>query len=144
MYGTVTINGKTYVEREQTFPLSVSVTVALSVQRITLQMPGTADFWLKTLTRDTTVAGASTARRFKFRFGNSDGSTWYQSAGNGGTNDRVIDTCLFGTGQFPKVLNPYVFYSASGSMMMEIEDIANATDYVINFAFGGSYLLPVS
>jgi hypothetical protein len=143
-YGTVQINGKTYVEREQTFPLDLTMDVALGVKRPTLAFPGTADFWLKALTRETTVAGASADRRFKFRFGNSDGSTWYQSGGNGGSTDRVIDTCIFGNGPFPYVLNPYIFYAASGSIPMEVEDIANATDYVIHFAFRGSYLIPAS
>ena len=141
-YGTVTINGKTYIEREQTFPLEVTVSVALSTQRLSLALPGTADFWLKILTRETVVAGASAARRFKFRLGNSEGSTWYQSGGNGGTTDNVIDTLLFGSGQFPFVLTPYIFYSASGSIPMVIEDVSNNVPYTIYFAFRGSYLLP--
>jgi len=143
-YGTVQIGGKTYIEREQTFPLIVNVTVNLSVQRVTLVLPGTADFWLKTLTRETVVAGASAARRFAFRLGNSDGSTWYQSGGTGGATDRVIDTLLFGSGQFPFVLNPYIYYSASGTIPMEIEDISNNQPYTIYFAFRGSYLIPTS
>lgn len=143
-YGTVQINGKTYIEREQTFPLEVTVTVASSVQKVTLIMPGTAEFWLKSLTRETVAAGASAARRFKFRLGNSDGNTWYQSGGNGGTTDRVIDTLLFGSGQFPFVLNPYIYYAASGSIPMEIEDISTVVPYTIFFAFRGSYLIPVS
>ena len=105
-YGTVQIGGKTYIEREQSFPLIVPVTVNLGIQKISLVLPGTADFWLKALTRETVVAGASAARRFAFRLGNSDGGTWYQSGGSGGTTDRVIDTLLFGSGQFPYVLNP--------------------------------------
>jgi hypothetical protein len=143
-YGTVQINGRNYIEREQTFPLEVPVTVNLGVQKITLALPGTAEFWLKSLTRETVVAGASAARRFKFRLGNSDGNTWYQSGGNGGTTDRVIDTLLFGSGQFPFVLNPYIYYAASGSINMEIEDVSNNQPYTIFFAFRGSYLLPTS
>ena len=141
-YGTVQIGGKTYIEREQSFPLEVAVTVSLSVQKVTMTLPGTADFWLKALTRETVVAGASSARRFKFRLGNSDGSTWYQSGGAGGTTDRVIDTLLFGSGQFPFVLNPYIYYSASGSIPMEIEDISTNVPYTIYFSFRGSYLIP--
>jgi hypothetical protein len=143
-YGTVTINGKTYIEREQTFPLEVTFTVGLTTQTPTLVLPGTADFWLKCLTRETVAGGVSAARRFKFRLGNSEGSTWYQSGGNGGTTDRVIDTLLFGSGQFPFVLTPYIFYSASGSIRMEIEDISNIVPYTTFFAFRGSYLLPIS
>jgi hypothetical protein len=143
-YGTVQIGGKTYIEREQTFPLIVPVTVNLSIQRIVVALPGTADFWLKTLTRETVVAGASAARRFAFRLGNSDGSTWYQSGGNGGNTDRVIDTLLFGSGQFPFVLNPYIYYSANASIQCEIEDISNNQPYTIYFAFRGSYLIPTT
>ena len=106
-YGTVTIGGKTYIEREQSFPFELAVTVNLSITKATLVLPGTADFWLKALTRETIVAGASAARRFRFRLGNSDGSTWYQSGGAGGTTDRVIDTLLFGSGQFPFVLSVF-------------------------------------
>jgi hypothetical protein len=143
-YGTVTIGGTTYIEREQTFPLIVNVTANLSIQKVTLVLPGTADFWLKTLTRETVVSGASAARRFSFRLGNSDGGTWYQSGGVGGTTDRVIDTLLFGSGQFPFVLNPYIYYGASGTIPMEIEDISNNQPYSIYFAFRGSYLIPTS
>ena len=141
-YGTVQIGGKTYIEREQSFPLEVSVTVNLGLTKGSLVLPGTADFWLKALTRETVVAGASTARRFKFRLGNSDGSTWYQSGGAGGTTDRVIDTLLFGSGQFPFVLNPYIYYGASSSIQYEIEDISNNQPYTIYFNFRGSYLIP--
>ena len=137
-YGTVTIGGKTYIEREQTFPYELAVTVNLSVTKVSLTLPGTADFWLKALTRETVVNGASAARRFKFKLGNSDGSTWYQSGGAGGTTDRVIDTLLFGSGQFPFVLNPYIYNGASSSIQMEIEDVCYNQPYTIYFAFRGS------
>ena len=140
-YGTVQIGGKTFIEREQSFPLEVSMTSGLIVNT-TLQLPGTADFWLKALTRETVVEGASSAKRFKFRLGNSDGSTWYQSGGTGGTTDLVIDTLLFGSGQFPFVVNPYIYYGASASIRMNIEDIS-ASAYTIYFNFRGSYLIPV-
>ena len=143
-YGTVSIGGKTYIEREQAFPLEVTFATALSMQKVTLALPGTADFWLKCLTRETVVAGASSARRFKFRLGNSDGSTWYQCGGNGGTTDRVVDTLLFGSGQFPVVLCPYIYYTSSGSINCEFEDISNSVPYTIYVAFRGSYLIPTS
>ena len=141
-YGTVQIGGQTYIEREQIFPLEVTVSVALSVQKVTLALPGTADFWLKALTRETVVNGTSTAKRFRFRLGNSDGGTWYQTGGIGGTTDRVLDTLLFGSGQFPFVVCPYIYYTASGSLMTEIEDVSNSVPYTIFFAFRGSYLIP--
>jgi hypothetical protein len=141
-YGTVEIGGRTFIEREQSFPLEVSMTSGL-ISNLTLQLPGTADFWLKTLTRETVVAGASVAKRFKFRLGNSDGSTWYQSAGTGGTTDLVIDTLCFGSGQFPFVVNPYIYYGASASIRMNIQDISLSA-YTIYFNFRGSYLIPAN
>lgn len=140
-YGTVTINGQTYIEREQSFPMELTVSSAAQINT-SLILPGTADFWLKALTRETIVDGAPATRRFKFRLGNSDGSTWYQSGGAGGTTDLVIDSLLFGTGQFPFVLNPYIFYAASGSIPMNIIDVSGSTPYTIYFNFRGSYLIP--
>ncbi len=143
-YGLVNINGRDYIEREQIFPLEITFTVGLTTQTPRIQLPGVADFWLKALTRETVAAGASAARRFKFKFGNSDGSTWYSAGGIGGTTDRVIDTLIFGNGQFPFVVIPHIFYSASASMNMEVEDIGGAglVPYTIYFAFHGSYLIP--
>lgn len=141
-YGTVSIGGKTYIEREQSFPLEISVTTNLGVTQGTLQLPGTADFWLKSTTRVTVVSGASSARLFKFRLGNTDGSTWYQSGGVGGSTDRVLDPLLFGTGQFPFVLCPYIYYSANGGIKYEVEDVSNNQPYTIYFSFRGSYLIP--
>lgn len=143
-YGTVQIGNQTFLEREQTFPLEVAVTVNSSITRVPIQLPGIADFWLKAMMRDTLVSGASSARRFKFRLGNTDGATWYQAGGVGGTTDRVIDSLLFGTGQFPFVLNPYIYYSASASILCEIEDLSANAPYTIYFAFRGAYLIPVS
>lgn len=145
-YGVVTINGKQYMEREQTFTFQYDITNANKngiINRASLVLPGTANFWLKALTRETIQTGASVAKRFLFRLGNSDGATWYQSGGNGGTTDLVIDTLMFGSGQFPFVLNPYIFYTANASINMLIEDIANDV-YSIYFGFRGSYLIPVT
>lgn len=142
-YGTVQINGKTYLQREQTFPLEVGITVAGQLVKTSVVLPGQGDFWLKALTRETVVGGASSAKRFRFRLGNSDGATWYQSGGTGGTTDRVLDTLLFGSGQFPFVLNPYIWYSSNGSIQMEIEDVSTAPPYTIFFGFRGAYMIPV-
>lgn len=143
MYGAVTINGKNYIEREQTFPLEVAVTVNGSIQSGQVVLPGVADFWLKALIRDTVVTGASAARRFRFRLGNTDGSTWYSAGGIGGTTDRVLDINLFGTGQFPKIVVPHIFYSSSAGIKWEIEDVSQNQPYTVIIAFEGSYLLPV-
>lgn len=140
-YGTVQIGGKTYIEREQSFPLVITTAGNTNTVRGSVVLPGTADFWLKTLTRETTQSGASSAFRFLFRLGNSDGSTWYQSAGNGGSTDLVIDTLLFGSGQFPFVLNPYIMYGASSSITYNYQPLTSDV-YQIYFNFRGSYLIP--
>jgi len=145
-YGIVTIDGKQFIERAQIFPVTLNITQNLQVltqQRVTL--PGVANFLLKGLTREVTDNnGVSANSRFLFRLGNSDGMTWYFSGGLGSVTDRVIDTCCFGTGQFPYVLIPPIPYSAAGTIMFEVEDISRAAPYTINFAFHGAYLIPVS
>lgn len=145
-FGRVTINGKDYIERVQSFPVELTVTVALSVitqQRVAL--PGVANFLLKALARETVIAGVPTVRRFRFKLGNSDGSTWYSAAGNGGTTDRVLDSLIFGSGQFPYALTPPIFYSANSSINFEVEDVGGVAGvpYTIFMHFIGSYLLPV-
>jgi hypothetical protein len=147
-YGIITIDGQQYIERVQIFPQDVTINVnfqILTQQRVTL--PGVANFLLKGLTRETTIAGVSSNSRFKFRLGNSDGTTWYFSGGLGALDDRVIDTACFGTGQFPFPIIPPIPFSAGANIMYEIEDVsgtATANPYVINLAFHGSYLIPVS
>jgi hypothetical protein len=147
-YGVITIDGQQYIERVQIFPQDVIVNQnyqLLTQQRVTL--PGVANFLLKGLTREVTINGASANMRFKFRLGNSDGTTWYFAGGIGATTDRVIDTLCFGTGQFPYPVIPPIPYSAGANIMYEIEDLtgaAGATPYVINMAFHGSYLIPVA
>lgn len=143
-FGQVTVDGQNYIERAQIFPVSINITTnnqVLTGQRVAL--PGVANFLLKGLTRETTVTGVSTAIRFLFRLGNSDGMTWYFSGGLGATTDRVIDTNCMGTGQFPYPLIPPIPYSAAASILFEIEDISAKAPYVINLGFHGSYLIPV-
>lgn len=144
-YGVVTIDGQQYIERAQIFPLDFQVTSNFQVQtqqRVTL--PGVANFLLKGLTREVTVNGISSARRFKFRLGNSDGLTWYISGGIGATTERAVDTLCFGTGQFPYVLIPAIPFSAGANIQFEIEDISGQAPYTINLAFHGAYLIPVA
>jgi hypothetical protein len=144
-YGVVTIDNQQYVERAQIFPLDLAITTnnqILTQQRVTL--PGVANFLLKGLTREITAAGASSARRFKFRLGNSDGQTWYISGGIGSNTERAIDTLCFGSGMFPYVIIPPIPYSAGSNIIFEVEDISGAAPYTINFAFHGAYLIPVA
>ena len=147
-FGTISIDGQDYIERVQIFPQDILINqnfMILTQQRVTL--PGVANFLLKGLTRETTTAGQSSANRFKFRLGNSDGNTWYIAGGIGANTDRVIDTLVFGTGQFPYPVIPPIPYSAGANIMFEIEDVSGVATpfpYVINLAFHGSYLIPVA
>ncbi len=147
MYGVITINGKQYMERPQYFPQDVNITVngqTLLAQRLVL--PGVAPFRLKQLNRTIIKANAVVTNGtcpFKFKFGTSEGGVWYSQAGVGGTNDRVVDTNIFGSSQFPGVLIPPVFYDATSSITFEIEDISNNQPYTISLVFTGAYLIPV-
>lgn len=143
MFGAIEIDGVRYIERVQSFPVDVNVTVGLSVllnQRVVL--PGVAPFLLKSLTRETIAANVIAARRFRFKFGNTDGGVYYTAAGVGGANDRVVDTLIFGNGQFPYLLVPPVFYSSSANILFEFEDLSNVVPYTTHITFHGSYLIP--
>lgn len=143
-YGTITIDNQQYVERVQIFPAELNVTTNNQLfLGLRLTLPGVANFLLKGLTREVTVNGVSAARRFLFRLGNSDGMTWYFAGGLGNPTQRVVDSLCFGTGQFPYPLIPPINYSAGGSINYEVEDISGAAPYTINFAFHGSYLIPI-
>lgn len=140
-YGQVNIGGKLFIEREQSFPLVITTAGNTNTVRGSLVLPGTADFWLKILMRETVQNGFSSPFRFLFRLGNSDGSTWYQSGGSGGTTDLVLDTLIFGNAQFPFVVNPFIYYGASSSILYNYQPLT--TDiYQIYYSFRGSYLLP--
>ena len=143
-YGVVTIDGQQYIERAQIFPATLNVAQnfqVLAAQRVTL--PGVANFLLKGLAREVTVNGVSSNIRFSFRLGNSDGTTWYYAGGLGALSNRVCDTLCFGSGQFPFPLIPPIPFSAGANIMYEVEDLSGQAPYVINFAFIGSYLIPV-
>lgn len=144
-YGVVTVDNQQYVERAQVFPADLNITSnfqILTQQRVTL--PGVANFLLKGLTREVTVNGISSARRFKFRLGNSDGTTWYISGGIGSTTERAVDTLCFGSAMFPYPIIPPIVYSAGANIYFEVEDISGTAPYTINFAFHGAYLIPVA
>lgn len=142
-YGIVEIDGVKYIERADYIPQEISITANGQIVQTQIALPGTANFWLKGLARDTLVNGVSTARRFRYRLGNSDSSVFYMNQGNGGTTSRCLDTLVFGTGQFPFPIIPHIFYSASGSIITEFEDVSNLQPYTIVVAYIGSYLIPV-
>jgi hypothetical protein len=151
MYGQITINGQTYTTRWQIFPYEVQVASNGQIIYTNALLPGVANFMLKGLTRATVKSNAVvTTCPFKCKIGNSDGTVWYsQGATNGtlgsnsptgGSIDRVLDSLMFGSGQFPYPLPVPLFYSASSSIKLEIEDISNQSPYTIYFGFHGSYL----
>jgi hypothetical protein len=141
--GQVTINGKTYTKRHQVIPLEVPITANGQVVTQSLTLPGIAMFMLRGLTRTVLAANVPvTNRPFRFRFGNTDGAIWYTTGGIGGTTDRVIDSLMFGSGQFPYILDPFILYSVSGGIKYEIEDLSQNQPYTIYFGFQGAWLLP--
>lgn len=141
--GQVVIDGKTYTKRHQVIPFEVPITVNGQIVTPTLTLPGIAMFMLRGLTREVLAANLPvTNRRFKFRLGNSDGGIWYTAGGIGNNPDRVIDSLMFGNGQFPYVLDPFVLFSVSASIKLEIEDLSLNQPYTIFFGFQGAWLLP--
>lgn len=144
MFGIVKIGGVSYVERPQVFPEQLNVTVALArINNQNLVLPGVAKFMLKGLARQVIAANAPAVRAFLWRFGNTDGGLWYSSAGTAGASDMVIDTNIFGSGQFPFPLVPHILYEPTANINYEFEDLSNTVPYVVHFAFYGSYLIPV-
>lgn len=145
MYGSIEIEGRQYQMRQQTFNEVVNITANGQIlANNQMQLPGVADFLLLGLTRgvikdnllDNTV-------RFLFRLGNTDGNIWYNSAGNVGTNNRILDTLTFGDGRFPYPISPGIFYGASSAIPYEIQDISQNQPYVIHIGFQGAYLVPM-
>ena len=140
--GQVTIDGKQYTKRHQVLPLEVPVTVNGQVITPTLTLPGIAMFMLRGLTREILQNNLPVTNiRFRFRLGNSDGGIWYSVGGVGGTTDRVIDTLMFGSGQFPYILDPFILFTASASLKLEVEDLSQNAPYTIYFGFQGAWLL---
>jgi len=142
-YGVVEIAGKQYLERWQIIPFQLTVSVdGYTNPTISIQLPGTYDFRLKALTRETIVNGEAVERRFLSRIGNTDGGQWYAQGVGGGT-DRVLDTLLYGNAQFPYPVIPTIFFSRNGAILLDFQDISNDAPYIINFGFHGAYLIPV-
>lgn len=145
MAGTLTIDNRQWIERYQEIPFQTAITASLEIQRDKrVALPGIAPFLLKALKMQTlvTATGAAATRIFKWKFGNTDGGIWYSQAGIGGTNDRIISSLIFGTGQFPKVLTPPILYQANASIPMEFEAMTADADYTIYLSFEGSLLFP--
>lgn len=156
-FGVITLQGIQYIERPQVFAAELKILQANEVHtNLRLTLPGFADFLLKGLTRLTVPnsafapAGDPGYRAFRFRLLGAEGSTSFLSGGLNVFDDRVVDSAIFGTGQFPYMLIPPIPVHASGSLLYEIQDAASGPisgptyiyPYTIYFGFHGSYLIP--
>ena len=156
--GIIQIGGTNYVERVQVFPVwlqNVASNALLTGQRIAI--PGQYMFRLKALSRDViTYAGGTSgngigsraSRPFMFRLGGSNDSSWFYGGAvpintSGTMTDRVLDTNVFGNGQFPFPLAPSIVYPAGSQISFEVQDVSGNGNYDIHFGFIGAYLLPV-
>ena len=136
MYGQITINGISYVERFHVVPFLITLVATTRVQqRIVLEAD--APFLLKYLAR-------GTATRFRVRLGTSDSALWFVTAGVNqaaiGT-ELVRDDLMFGDGQFPFPLDPPIFYPPSSAIVLDLWDYLGGGVVNIDFAFIGSKLL---
>ena len=143
MQGIVEIGGNKFVERLQVFPSEVAVTVNNQVQdNLSLVLPGIAGFWLKGLTAQVVAANVPAVRLYRFRFRNSDGGVNYVGGGVGAASSRVVNNLITGTGQFPFPIIPHIYFSPTGSILYEIEDLSANVPYTIYFGWHGSFLIP--
>lgn len=143
-------DGSQYIERPHIYPSIITVTANLQVQTgLRVSLPGAYRFRLKALTRATVVAGVVTPRAFLFKLGNTDGNTLYTGGSvptnsSGTTTDRVLDSLILGTGQFPFPLVPDVLFERNSQIMFEVEDVSNSAPYTIYFGFIGADLIPLT
>lgn len=77
---------------------------------------------------------------FRIRLFDSNGR-YYSSSGEGGTNDRVRDSCLFGTGALPVLVVPHIEVPPSGFIGFDLEDVSNANN-TIHLCFEGAKVYP--
>src|SRR2546430_2572491 len=103
----------------------------LSNQRIVIS--GEADFRIKMLMSKQTGA-------WRVRLYDSSGH-YYSSSGEGGTNDRVPNNCLFGDGQLPFLVVPYIVIPAGGYVAFDLEDTSNAGN-TLELVFAGAKVYP--
>jgi len=151
MYGVVEIDGRQYLERWQIIPIQQAMTTDSQAVTLRVPLPGVYDFRMKGLTRDILDSSDHnksdlTTFRFSVRFGNTDGDVRYSQGGLGSTTDQVLDTRIFGTGQFPYPVIPPIYYGKNAAIILDLTDLTgNATSapYLIVMAIHGSYLIPV-
>lgn len=66
---------------------------------------------------------------------------YYSSSGEGGTNDRVRDSCLFGIGALPFILVPHIDIPPGGYIGFDLEDVS-ASSNLVHLVFHGSKVYP--
>lgn len=152
--GIFTINGTQYIEKVQIFPIWLQgITSNQLLLNQQVATPGNYMFRLKALTRLTLVATsgifAPTVRPFLFRLGGTSDTSWYTGGAvplntSGVQTDRVLDTNMFGTGQFPFPLIPDILFPAGSNITFEVQDVSNNGPYDLHLAFHGTYLIPIN
>ena len=148
-YGLVTIGGVDYIEKFWQYtsivtlnPNALAAGTAFLQPRVVLD--GDGGFLLKYTQVVYSLTGSS-PNYFRARLGNSDGSQWYSSAGvvsGGAANDRVHSLNLFGNGQFPFIVFPYIMFLPNGSINLDLQDLSGVSNQ-IEFCFTGSKLFNV-
>ena len=108
-------------------PITLTALQTMQNQRIVIS--GDADFRVKMLMRKATGS-------FRIRMYDSSGH-YFSSSGEGGTNDRVPDNCLFGDGQLPFLVVPFIIIPAGGFIAFDLEDTSNAAN-TIELVFTGA------
>ena len=155
---SITINKQQYTERLQVFGATVTVSAPYQITLGRLILPGVNNFLLKGLTAEALLnldpypgePGAipnPNGLPWKFKLGNSESGIWYFSGGIGASDERVIDSSVFGTGQYPYPLIQPILFSAGASILYEVEDAAGLPvgfTYTIFMGFHGSYLTPAT
>ena len=157
--GVFTINGTQYIEKVQIFPIwQKDITSNQLLLNQQVATPGNYMFRLKALTRLTVVyaggssgngVGTPTVRPFLFRLGGTSDTSWYTGGAvplntSGVQTDRVLDSNMFGTGQFPFPIIPDILFPAGSNITYEVQDVSNNGNYDLHLAFHGTYLVPVN
>lgn len=139
----IEIQGIMYIPRVVDIPANVSVTVANSLQQnLRVILPNVGKVMVNGLTREVLDAsGAPVTRRFKFKWGMTDGGVQFTAAGVGIANDRVVDSLMFGNGQFPRAVIPAPIFEPGSTIAYEVEDISGTVPYTIHFNFVCMFLI---
>ncbi len=113
------------------YEFTLSANQILLNQRIVTN--GDAPFRIKLLTR---VKSGD----FRIRLFDSQ-NHYYSSSGEGGTNDRVRDDCIFGDGQLPFIVVPHIDIPAGGYIGFDLEDVSGASN-LVHLVFSGAKIYP--